>query len=138
MTFAQENWLLILVAFASGAMLVWPLVQRRMSPSKGLGTAEAIRLINSRDAVLLDVRDAKEFDTGRIPNALHIPLSELSARAAELGKHSGKPIIAYCESGPRSQTAGPVLTKAGFADVHYLNGGFRAWRDAGRPVEKTR
>ena len=136
--FVQQNWLLMLVALASGAMLVWPLLQRRLSPSKSLGTSEAIRLINSRDAVMLDVRDAKETEAGRVPNAIRIPLSQLAARSAELGKYAGKPLIAYCESGSRSASAGPMLAKAGLTEVYNLSGGFRAWRDAGLPVERAK
>jgi len=135
--FVQQNWLLMLVALASGAMLVWPLLQRRLSPVKSVGTSEAIRLINSRDAVMLDVRDAKETEAGRVPNAVRIPLSQLAARSAELAKYAGKPLIAYCESGSRSASAGPTLAKAGLTEVYNLSGGFRAWRDAGLPVERA-
>jgi rhodanese-related sulfurtransferase len=138
MAFAQENWLLILVAIVSGAMLVWPLVQRQFSPMKGLGTSEVTRLINSRDAIPLDVREPKEFEAGRLPNALHVPLSQLGSRSAELAKHAGKPVIAYCETGVRSRTVGAALAKAGLTEVYHLNGGFRAWRDAGLPVERAK
>jgi rhodanese-related sulfurtransferase len=138
MAFVQENWLLILVAIVSGAMLVWPLVQRRFSPMKGLGTSEVTRLINSRDAIPLDLREPKEFEAGRLPNALHVPLSQLGSRSAELAKHAGKPVIAYCENGVRSRSAGAALAKAGLTEVYHLNGGFRAWRDAGLPVERAR
>ena len=136
MAFVQENWLLILVAVASGGMLVWPLIQRQLSPMKGIGTTDVTRLINSRDAIPLDVREPKEFEGGRLPNALHVPLSQLELRKAELAKHAGKPVIAYCESGTRSRAAGAALAKAGLTEVYNLNGGFRAWRDAGLPVEK--
>ena len=138
MAFVHENWLLILVAFVSGAMLVWPLVQRQFSPMKALTTTDATRLINSRDALPLDVREPKEFEGGRLPNALHVPLSQIEARSAELAKHAGKPIIAYCESGTRSRAAGAALAKAGITEVYHLNGGFRAWRDAGLPVERAK
>ncbi len=138
MPFVQENWLLILVAFASGAMLVWPLVQRRFSPMKGIGTADVTRLINSRDAILLDVRDAKDFEAGRLPNALHVPMPQLQSRSMDLTKHEGKPVVAYCENGSRSHGAGAVLAKAGLTEVYHLTGGFRAWKDAGLPVERSR
>lgn len=105
---------------------------------KGVGTADATRLINSRDAILLDVREPKDFEGGRLPNALHIPLSQLESRGADLAKHAGKPVIAYCENGSRSRTAGAALAKAGLTEVYHLNGGFRAWKDAGLPVEKSR
>lgn len=138
MPFVQENWLLILVAFASGSMLVWPLVQRQFSPMKALGTSDVTRLINSRDAIPLDLREAKEFESGRLPNAMNVPMSQIAARSADLAKHAKKPVIAYCENGSRSRTAGTALAKAGLAEVYHLNGGFRAWKDAGLPVEKSR
>ena len=136
MAFVQENWLLILVAFVSGAMLVWPLVQRGFSPMKGIGTAEMTRLINSRDALPLDLREPKEFEGGRLPNAVHLPLSQLGTRVGELAKHTGKPVVAYDTNGSRARAAGGPLAKAGFSEVYHLNGGFRAWKDAGLPVER--
>ena len=137
MGFVQENWVLIAVAFVSGAMLVWPLVQRRLSPMKPIGTLGLTHLMNTRNALVLDVREAKEVDGGRLPNAVHIPLSQLDARAAELGRHAGKPVVAYCASGNRGRMAGAALAKAGFGETYHLNGGFRAWKDAGLPVESA-
>lgn len=136
MAFVQENWVLILVAFLSGAMLVWPLVQRRFSPMKAIGTLGVTHLINTQDAVPLDVRETRDYEGGRLPNAVHIPLSQLEARSGELAKYASRPVIAYCESGNRSRMAGAALAKAGVKDVYHLNGGFRAWKDAGLPVEK--
>jgi rhodanese-related sulfurtransferase len=136
MSFLENNWLLILVFFMSGAMLVWPLVQRRMSPGRDIGNLEATRLINSANAVLIDVRETKEFEGGRLPNAIHIPLSQLGSRGAELARYVGRPVVAYCASGTRSRTAGSALARLGFTNVHHLLGGYRAWKAAGLPVEK--
>jgi rhodanese-related sulfurtransferase len=136
MSFVQNNWMLILVLVMSGAMLVWPLVQRRMSTMKDIGNLEATRLINSANAILVDVRETKEFEGGRLPQAIHIPLSQLDSRGGELAKFAGRPVIAYCMSGNRSRMAGSALARLGFADVYQLHGGFRAWKAAGLPVEK--
>jgi len=136
MSFIQENWLLILVMFASGAMLVWPIVQRRLSPMKEIGNLNVTHLINHRDALLLDVRETREYEDGRLPNAVHIPLSQLESRSSELAKHKARPVVAYCASGNRSRSAGGALAKIGFAEMYNLHGGFRAWKDAGLPVEK--
>ena len=136
MSFLQNNWMLILVLVMSGVMLVWPLVQRRMSPAKDVGNLEATRLINSANAVLVDVRETKEFEGGRLPKAVHIPLSQLDSRGSELARYAGRPIVAYCMSGNRSRMAGRALARLGFADVYHLQGGYRAWKDAGLPVEK--
>ena len=136
MSFLQNNWMLILVLVMSGAMLVWPFVQRRMSPAKDVGNLEATRLINSANAVLVDVRETKEFEGGRLPKAVHIPLSQLDSRGSELARYAGRPIVAYCMSGNRSRMAGRALARLGFTDVYHLQGGYRAWKDAGLPVEK--
>jgi rhodanese-related sulfurtransferase len=136
MSFIQANWLLILVMLASGAMLVWPLVQRRISPGRDVGNLDATRLINSSNAVLVDVRETKEYDGGRLPGAIHIPLSQLAGRGDELARVKGRPVIVYCMSGNRSRMANAALARLGFKDVYNLQGGYRAWKDAGLPVEK--
>jgi len=135
LAFIEKNWMLIAIAFASGAMLVWPLVQRRFSAMKEVGTHAATQLIN-RDALVLDVREPKEVEGGRLPRAVHIPLSELERRVGEIAPHAARPVVAYCARGQRSRGAGAALAKAGFKDVYHLSGGLAAWRSAGLPVEK--
>ena len=49
---------------------------------------------------------------------------------------TNRPVIAYCASGNRSRSAGTALAKMGFKDVYTLQGGYKAWKDAGLPVEK--
>jgi rhodanese-related sulfurtransferase len=136
MSFIQSNWMLILVLILSGGMLVWPLIQRRLSPSKDVGNLEVTRLINGANAVLLDVRETQEFEGGRLPNAVHIPLSQLESRGSELARNTARPIVAYCMTGNRSRMAAKALARLGFKDVYNLRGGYRAWKDAGLPVEK--
>jgi len=136
MQFIEANWYLVLAMVVSGGMLVWPLVQRRLSPVKDVGTLEATRLINSSNAVLVDLRETQEYEGGRLPKALHIPLSQLESRSGELAKLKDRPVVAYCTTGNRSSLAAKVLARAGFKDVYQLRGGYRAWKDAGLPVEK--
>ena len=136
MSFFINNWMLELIIVLSGGMLLWPLVQGRLSKVRQVGTLQVTQLINRENAVLLDVREDKEFAGGHLPNAVHIPLSALGSRGGELAKLTSRPVIAYCERGQRSASAGSALTKLGFADVYQLTGGFRAWKDAGLPVEK--
>ena len=136
MSFFINNWMLELIIVLSGAMLLWPLVQGRFSKLKEVGTLQATQLINRNNAVLLDVREANEYAGGHLPNAVHIPVSELGSRGSELGKLSSRPVIAYCERGQRSRAAGTALSKLGFTDIYQLTGGFRAWKDAGLPVVK--
>lgn len=131
----DHNWVYAAAAAVSGTMLVWPLLGRRFSSMKDVGTHGATQLIN-RDALVLDVREAKELADGKLPSAVHIPLSELDKRVGEIAKNTARPVVAYCARGQRSRAAGAPLHKAGFKDVYHLTGGLAAWRGAGLPVEK--
>ena len=137
MAFLEKNWMLVVALLASGLMLLWPLLQRRLSPAKEIGTLNVTQLINRENAVLLDVREVNEFEGGKLPNAVHIPLSQLGSRMGELTKMTGRPIVVYCARGNRSATAGAALAKQGFAKIYQLQGGLKAWKDAGLPVESA-
>ena len=137
MSFLAKNWPIVLVMVVSGLMLLWPYVQRLLSPAREVGTLDATRLMNNENAVVLDVREPKEVAAGRLPNAIHIPLSQLKSRVTELAKSTARPIIVYCDRGQRGRGAVGVLGKNGFEKVYVLRGGFRAWRDAGLPVQKA-
>jgi rhodanese-related sulfurtransferase len=134
--FLENNWPLIVVMVVSGAMLLWPMIRRYWSPIREIGAMEATQLINRRNALMLDLREPKEYEGGRVPNAVHLPQSQLASRGHELKKLTGRPVIAYCDRGQRSRMAAGALTKLGFAEVYTLRGGLRAWSEAGLPVEK--
>ena len=136
MDFIVKNWMLVLVFILSGAMLLFPLVSRRFSRVKAVGTARATQLINQEDALLLDVRETAEYEGGRIPNARHIPLSQLKDRVVELVKYKTRPVIVYDGTGNRSGGAGTTLGKLGFEQVYQLSGGVKAWKDAHLPLQK--
>lgn len=133
MDFVTENIILIVIAFASGAMLLWPMVQGRSS-GPALDTLGATRLINDTHAIVLDVREPGEFAAGHLPNARNIPLGELDKRVGDLP--AGKPVLVCCASGTRSGRAISLLRKAGHEQVFNLAGGVQAWRQAGLPVVK--
>jgi rhodanese-related sulfurtransferase len=135
-SFIQTNWMLILILVLSGGMLLWPLVQRRLSPMKDVGTLAATQLVNTRNAALLDVREPAEYGAGRLPSSINVPLSQLASQAQDLAKLAGRPVIVYCDRGNRSRGVGAALAKQGITDVYNLAGGFRAWKAAGLPVEQ--
>ena len=133
--FIRNNLLLIAVAFVSGAMLLWPLV-RRGAGGASVDPAEATRLINREDALLVDVRDAGEFGAGHILGAKNVPLARIEDGASDLAKRKERPLIVYCDGGNRSSSATAALKRQGFARVASLSGGLGAWQQAGLPVEK--
>jgi rhodanese-related sulfurtransferase len=85
-----------------------------------------------KGALLLDVREQNEYDEERIPGALLLPLSELSARFDELPQ--GQEIVAQCRSGKRSAQATDFLRAQGY-DVVNMTGGILAWKAEELPTE---
>lgn len=133
--FVQENIVLIAVAFVSGGMLLWPAL-RRGAAGPTVNTLEATILINQRDALLLDVRDASDYRQGHILAARNVPLAQLEARVSDLSKYKERPVIISCQSGNVSAKAAAVMRRHGFTQVFNLAGGIAAWQQAGLPVEK--
>ena len=127
--------MLVALAVASGAMLAWTFIGSKLSGVEEANTLKATRLYNE-DALILDVREDKEFAAGHIPKAKHIPLGKLATRIQELDKHKAKPILVTCRSGQRSARACGILKKAGFTTVYNQAGGIIAWERANLPVTK--
>ena len=134
--FLFNNWALVLVFLASGAMLVAPELLSIVAGAGDVGTLEATRLMNQGSTLVLDVRDAQEFAAGHLPRARHIPMGELANRLAEIDRYKAKPVIVTCQKGNRSASAARLLKRAGFTSVYSLKGGLSAWQQASLPVEK--
>jgi rhodanese-related sulfurtransferase len=134
--FIVENWILILAAFVSGALLVWPMVGGGGMGGAALSTADAVRLMNQQKAVLIDVREPSEFAAGHAAGARNIPLAGLDG-AKGLPSNKAVPLVVVCATGARSSRAVAQLRKAGYTQVHSLSGGNAAWRDASLPIEKS-
>lgn len=131
------NMALFGAVIVSGVLLLWPFIGRLFRPGQEVGPTEAVQLMNRRDAVVLDVRDATEYKSGHITNARNVPEKELEARAKELEKVKAKPIIVCCPRGNRSANVAGRLRKLGFNEVVSLRGGLAAWQQANMPLEKS-
>ncbi|MHB8246682.1 MAG: rhodanese-like domain-containing protein [Acidimicrobiales bacterium] len=99
-------------------------------PFGSIGPREAAEALKE-GALLLDVREKGEWDSGHIAGAVHIPLGQLGRRAGELSADAK--VIAVCQSGMRSSKAAEHLARAGH-DVTNLAGGMNAWTRSGLPV----
>jgi len=70
----------------------------------------------SSGAVVVDVRTEEEFEEAHYPNALCIPVNEITQRANEIGQKD-TPVVLYCASGARSAYASKILKSLGFSKV---------------------
>jgi rhodanese-related sulfurtransferase len=114
--------------------LVFELRQRARGTSL-IAPNDAVRLANS-GAVILDVRNASEYQAGHIIDARHIPASELASRAESLKKYKEKPVLIYCDNGFASAAAARALKVLGFTQVVTLRGGLQTWRQENLPLVK--
>lgn len=90
---------------------------------------------NSRDMVILDLRERDAFEEGHLPGAVHLPRGQLELRVnTELPDPTVK-ILTCCEFGKISTLAAATLRELGYMRATALEGGLKAWREAGRPMQ---
>lgn len=133
MKFIIDNWMLILLAAASGGLLLFQTLQK--GAGGGVGTAEAVRLINREKGVLIDVCEPAEFAAGHAVGARNIPFGSLTG-SKDLPSNKALPLVLLCASGARAGRAAGLLRKAGYENATAVTGGMGAWREAGLPVAK--
>ena len=134
MNFIVDNWHLVLVALASGGMLLWPVIQG--ASQSGLTPAGAVQLINREKAVVVDVCETEEFAAGHVGGAKNIPLNLLEEKLPAAVKNKSLPLILVCQTGARSGRALAIAKKLGYAQAQSLGGGLGAWKTASLPLEK--
>lgn len=134
--FFMRHWALTgCAAFSLFGFLLAELKER--SGLKALSTQDAVRLINDKNAFILDVRSAKEIEVNQkrsIKHAMHVPLGSLLGSLDSLKKHSHKPALIVCAKGDRAHAAWSMLKAAGFTEMYTLEGGIYAWQEAGLPT----
>jgi glyoxylase-like metal-dependent hydrolase (beta-lactamase superfamily II)/rhodanese-related sulfurtransferase len=121
--------------FLGGGMSAWRAEERPVSRIEATDTAGLGALVDGEDPPLvLDVRNAGEFDSGHIPGSVHIPYAELAGRVDELPRD--RPLATICKAGKRSGLAASILQREGFERiVHVASGGVPAWGALGRQLE---
>ena len=77
--------------------------------------------------ILLDVRTKGEYESGYIPGAINIPLSDIDDKIISFLPDKSQMILVYCRSGNRSREASDKLSKLGYSNVLEI-GGINAWK----------
>ncbi len=90
-------------------------------------------------AVVIDVRENEEFETGHLPGALHVPRGHLEQRIEGAAPDRDAHVILYCAAGNRSALAAHTMTELmGYSHVESMTGGITLWKDRGYEVEVPR
>ncbi len=123
--------LIILGLLVSTEVWRWRNSQPRLEPM------EAIRLINSEDARVIDVRPAADFERGHIVNARNVPEDRLDSQMKDLVRRRKKPVLVCCANGLASPKIAGRLIEAGLERVFVLKGGLQGWQQAGLPTTRN-
>ena len=120
---------------------VQALIAEARTKIKTLSLDEAKAKLNNPDVVFVDIRDPRELEReGMIPGAFHAPRGMLEFWVDPASPYykeifgSGKEFVLYCQSAWRSSLATAALQDMGLTPVTHVEGGFRAWKEAGLPV----
>ena len=128
--FISEQWLLVSI----GLVLVYLLaITEGNRGGRLLSTSEVVQLLNSGEAVLVDIRSKKEFDAGHITEALHIPHNNLEGGKSTLEKHKSKIIVVADKLGQHASAVGRQLHKDGY-QVRRIRGGIAEWQNQNLPL----
>jgi rhodanese-related sulfurtransferase len=92
-------------------------------------TAQELKQLYDQ-VTIIDIREIHEYDEEHIPNAINIPLSEMSKdKISKIDKN--KPVVFHCHMGGRTTRATPQFLELGLENVCVLNGGIDAWKAIG-------
>lgn len=118
------------------------LVKEAKAQIDNLSPAQVQEALSKGNATLIDIREAEELvANGRIEGSVPAPRGMLEFYADEtLPYHKpefdrNKKLILHCASGGRSALAAATLKQMGYTDVCHLDGGIKAWKEAGMPVQ---
>lgn len=136
--FFAGNLLLSLAFLGVTLALVVTELNRLRRKYQAIGPARLTELVNREQALVIDLRPQAEFEKGHIASSRNLPSSQFDPENKVLAKARELPVVLVCQ---RGQTAGPAaerLVRAGFAQVHVLEGGIAAWQQADLPLARGR
>ena len=116
-------------------LMTCAIAKAEINGDDSISPKQASLMFAEQKAVIVDVREDSEWNEQHIPGAIHIPLAQLNERLPELKQYKDSPVITQCRTGRRSAQALDVLKSAGFSKVYNMDGGIKAWDDAGLKTE---
>jgi rhodanese-related sulfurtransferase len=111
------------------------LVEQAKKNVEMISLADAKAVFEKGEATFLDCRTEDEYKSGHIPGAINIPRGLLEFKIDKKIPDKNASIIMYCKSGGRACLACESIGKLGYSNVKNMEGGWKAWLNAGYPVE---
>jgi rhodanese-related sulfurtransferase len=136
--FISHHYILTLALAVVTYLLIQDLFDTAFKKFKSISPLLAVTKMNDIQTTVIDVREANDFTTSHIENAINAPLSKFAEELPKLQAYKSTPVLLICETGARSTTAAKKLTQAGFEQVFVITGGIQSWEtDYKLPIKST-
>ena len=96
---------------------------------------EGARKLMENGAVLIDVREDNEWEAGHASGARHMGRGVIERDVVQTFPEKATELVLYCGGGFRSALAADMLQRMGYTNVWSMDGGWKAWKDSGAPIE---
>jgi rhodanese-related sulfurtransferase len=103
-----------------------------------VSVAEARAALESRRARLIDVREDNEWNEAHAQGAEHLGKGIIERDIETFAPDKASALILYCGGGYRAALAADSLQRMGYTNVASMAGGWRAWQEAGAPIEESK
>lgn len=101
---------------------------------KQVSISDLKELLKDNKSQVIDVREKAEYERVRIPGTKLVPLSEFEKKYSVIDRN--RPVYIHCGVGSRAQKAAEYLSSVGYENLYVIDGGIKAWIEAGYPVEQ--
>lgn len=132
--FTTRHWQLSLILLIILILIVIDELLSKKNKPSALSPEQVVNYINHFDAVVIDLRDEKNYRDGHIIDSIRATTEDFSRPKIE--KYKQKPIILVCTRGLQSQALAAKLRKNGYTNVLILQGGISSWMQAELPLVK--
>ena len=113
------------------------LVDDAKARTREVSVGETQRKLETGRARVIDVREDNEWTAGRVRGAEHMGRGVIERDIEARVPDKGAELILYCGGGFRSALSADSLQRMGYTNVSSMTGGWRAWKDAGAPIDQA-
>ena len=138
MAFAGRNPMLSLALAGLTVALVFTEIARLFRGYQAIKPGELTALVNAGNAVVVDLSPAADFEKGHIAGSRNVQPKQFGPTHKLVANAKQQPVVLVCRTGMAAAAAARQLKKAGFEQLHVLDGGLPAWSAADLPLVKGR
>ena len=136
--FASAHWMLVTAFLAVTYFLIQDIFDTSTRKYQTISPMITVTKLNTGHPIIVDVREASEFNKGHITDAIHIPVANMEAQVNKIELYKKDEVIVVCHTGTRSTAACTTLSKLGFENVFLMIGGMQSWEENKLPIVKSK